>query len=148
MAGPQVVVIGGGPAAAALVHGLHRGGHEGSVVVLAGEGCTPYDRTAVSKGLLTGEVAAAPELFPEVLTADVVRHADVVEIDRAAREVVTGDGDCIMPPSNAAKIAERIGGALVQRTVLAGTGHLWWLGGPQRRQAMDAVTRFMGDAEE
>ncbi|AXV08925.1 Ferredoxin reductase [Euzebya pacifica] len=95
MAGPQVVVVGGGPAAAALVHGLHRGGHEGSVVVLAGEGCTPYDRTAVSKGLLTGEVPTAPELFPEVLTADVVRHADVVEIDRAAREVVTGDDDRI-----------------------------------------------------
>lgn len=94
-AGPRVVVVGGGPAAAALVHGLHRGGHDGSVVVLAGEGCTPYDRTAVSKGLLTGEMAAAPELFPEVLTDDVVRRADVVEIDRTAHEVVTADRERI-----------------------------------------------------
>ena len=68
--------------------------------------------------------------------------------DAVPVHVVTGDGDCIMPPGNAEKIAACVGGARVQRTVLEGTGHLWWLGGPQRRRALDAVVRFMGDAEQ
>ena len=62
--------------------------------------------------------------------------------------VVHGDGDAIMPRDNARMLEEAVGGGRVRTTVLEGVGHLWWLGGPQRRAAVDAVANFLRDAEE
>lgn len=88
----RVVVVGGGPAAAALVHGLDRGGHEGEVVVLGAEPDGPYDRTAVSKSMLAGDGAAPPALFPDVV-GPLRRHAVVEAIDRPGHEVVLATGE-------------------------------------------------------
>ncbi|WP_370324148.1 NAD(P)/FAD-dependent oxidoreductase [Euzebya sp.] len=88
----DVVVIGGGPAAAALVHELDRGGHRGGVAVVAEEDRLPYDRTVVSKGLLlAGD--EPPTLFEEVW-GDVEVHRGVAAdgIDLGARRVALADG--------------------------------------------------------
>jgi 3-phenylpropionate/trans-cinnamate dioxygenase ferredoxin reductase subunit len=95
-----VVVVGGGPAAAALVRELHRGELPGGVCLLTAEDRPPYDRTVVSKGLLTGDVEDAPALFPEVLDAEtagveVRTGTDVVAVDRDTRTVTCADGTSI-----------------------------------------------------
>lgn len=88
----RVVVVGGGPAAAALVHELSRGDHQGEVVVLGEEPVAPYDRTAVSKQALTDDAAPPPPLlFPEVLHP-VTRSAQVVSVRPDERTLHTADG--------------------------------------------------------
>ncbi len=90
----QVAVVGGGPAAAALVRELHRGGMA-RVHLLTIEDRPPYDRTTVSKGLLTGEVDDAPALFPDVLTEDgptIHLGVTVTAIDRVDHTVTCEDG--------------------------------------------------------
>lgn len=90
-----VVVVGGGGAAASLIRELYRNGVQRLHLVTAEERL-PYDRTTVSKGLLTGDLADAPPLFPELFDTDggpvVHRGATVQEIDRRARTIRWGDG--------------------------------------------------------
>lgn len=91
----HVAVVGGGPAAAALVRELHRDG-AGGVHLLTSEDRRPYDRTTVSKGLLDGSVDDAPPLFPEVFedSDGPTLHlaTTVAEVDRDARTLTCIDG--------------------------------------------------------
>lgn len=92
MSRERIVVVGGGPAAAALVHGLSRGEHGGEVVVLSGEPDGAYDRTAVSKAALTTGATAVAPLFPEVL-GPVTRTAEVASISPTTRTLSLTDGE-------------------------------------------------------
>lgn len=93
----DVVVVGGGLAAAKAVEAAREAGFEGRVVVFSDEEVRPYERPPLSKGLLLGETATE-EVF--VHGEDFYGEHDiqlrlgerVVELDRAAGEVVTASG--------------------------------------------------------
>lgn len=51
----RVVIAGGGLAAARTCERLRAGGHEGEIIVLAGEPVPPYDRPPLSKAALTAD---------------------------------------------------------------------------------------------
>ncbi len=55
MSEAPIVVVGGGLAAATAVTELREAGHDGEVVLLAGESEVPYERPPLSKGYLQGE---------------------------------------------------------------------------------------------
>ena len=55
----DIVIIGGGIAAAHAARELREHGHEGGIVVLAAERHLPYERPPLSKGILLGD--ATPE---------------------------------------------------------------------------------------
>lgn len=90
----DVVVVGGGPAAAGLIQALSQGGHDGEVRVLEAEAEALYDRTVVSKALLTGAMNDPPQVLAEV-GARVETSTSVTAIDVDARTVVTADGGTI-----------------------------------------------------
>ena len=60
-----VVVVGAGAAGTTAAWSLRSAGYAGPVTVVGAEGREPYNRTAVSKGLLTGDLEAAQVLLPE-----------------------------------------------------------------------------------
>ena len=92
----HVVVVGAGQAAAALVARLRGGGFDGAITLLGEEPVPPYQRPPLSKKYLLGEMA--PErLFLRPRSAyaeagiELRTGTRVTAIDRAAREVVTGE---------------------------------------------------------
>lgn len=52
----RIVLVGGGLAAVRCAQALRGAGHEGPLVLVAGEEHLPYDRPPLSKGVLTGDV--------------------------------------------------------------------------------------------
>jgi NADPH-dependent 2,4-dienoyl-CoA reductase/sulfur reductase-like enzyme/nitrite reductase/ring-hydroxylating ferredoxin subunit len=70
----RVVIIGGGAAGVACAEALRAEGHEGHIVMIAGEGSDPVDRPNLSKDYLAG---TAPEEWVYLRTADALAGIDV-----------------------------------------------------------------------
>jgi 3-phenylpropionate/trans-cinnamate dioxygenase ferredoxin reductase subunit len=93
----QIVIVGGGQAAAQCVDTLRKRGHQGRIVMVGDESLPPYQRPPLSKKFLAGA------LEPDRL---LIRHASyyaehgvelrlgfaATRIDRAARRVEIADG--------------------------------------------------------
>lgn len=92
------VVLGGGAAGEVAVETLRRAGFGGRIVMVTKEAVTPYDRTQLSKGYLSGEAGddALPlrdEDFYERHGIDVLRGATVTRLDAAAKEIHFADAE-------------------------------------------------------
>ena len=83
----RIVVAGSGAAALACVLALREEGYEGAVAMIAPGTAVPYDRTMLSKGVLTGDKAPdALGLVPEVE----LRRRDVTRIEGRVTRVEPG----------------------------------------------------------
>ena len=93
---PRVLmIIGGGAGGAAAIACLHDAGFAGRLMLVGQEPGPPYDRTALSKFVVAGSMAAedVPALLPEpILSAVEVIDAEVVRLDAAGRTVTLADG--------------------------------------------------------
>ena len=83
------VVVGGGPAGQHAVEGLRQGGYQGPITLVTAESRLPYDRTQVSKGLLTGDRPAEkmplrPRSFYDRHRVEVLTGKRVERIDARA----------------------------------------------------------------
>ncbi len=119
----KVVVVGAGQAASALAVKLRSLGHTGAITLIGAETAPPYQRPALSKGYLLGEIGEerlwlrSPEFYTE--NAITLRlGAPVTEIDRAARIVMVGgeavsyDDLVLATGSIARQLPAAVGGAL------------------------------------
>ena len=92
----QIVVIGGGPAGVFAAIEAKRADPAASVLLLTDEGCEPYEKPPLSKAVLTGKALPEHALIagPKGMAAHGVARecALVTAIDRAARDVIAGDG--------------------------------------------------------
>jgi len=96
MTGP-IVVVGGGLAAGRAVMELRDNGHEGEVVLFAGEPEVPYERPPLSKGYLQGEDSrestyVQPKEWYAEHTVDLRLGEPAESIDLEAQEVLSSSG--------------------------------------------------------
>jgi 3-phenylpropionate/trans-cinnamate dioxygenase ferredoxin reductase subunit len=96
----QLVIAGAGHAAGQILATLRQQEYSGPVVVVGEETVLPYQRPPLSKKYLAGELPVErllfkPESFYDALEVDFRLGQRVSEIDREARQVVTGTGDRI-----------------------------------------------------
>ena len=88
----QIVLIGGGQAAAQAVQSLRMGGYAGKLVLIGDEPVVPYQRPPLSKAYMKGEFAEErlffkPGAWYEDNNVELILSTRVVKIDRAARTV-------------------------------------------------------------
>ncbi|WOQ16265.1 NAD(P)/FAD-dependent oxidoreductase [Raineyella sp. W15-4] len=92
----DIAIIGAGVAGMSAVQALRSEGYDGRLVLIGEEPQLPYDRTALSKGLLTGEFDEVPLLSPaawyDEQEVQVVLDRAASRLDLRGREVVL-DGD-------------------------------------------------------
>lgn len=86
----RFAVIGAGAAGAAAVATLRREGFAGQLLWIDREPAPAYDRTALSKFVIAGEMAA--EDTPPLLENTEVIHAQVQHLDAAAKRLELADG--------------------------------------------------------
>lgn len=92
----DIIVIGGGIAAAHAAKELRERGHDGSITVLAAEPHTPYERPPLSKDLLLGKAepeaaqVLAPEWYPDH-DVGLRTGTEATGIDLERRRVLVGD---------------------------------------------------------
>jgi 3-phenylpropionate/trans-cinnamate dioxygenase ferredoxin reductase subunit len=96
----NVVIVGGGLAAARAATNLRKEGFDGGVVLLTEEREQPYERPPLSKDYLRGTKDRAAIRVKEADAwvaekVDVRTATRVTELDLAAREVVIEGGECI-----------------------------------------------------
>lgn len=118
-----IVIIGANAAGVSAALALREHGYDGQVVLLSAEKCLPYERPAVSKGILQN--SAAPLIVPEAMYAE--RHIDLRLGARAARiDCATATVDVIdgerMYPLRASRILLATGGR-ARKLAIPG-GHL------------------------
>jgi NADPH-dependent 2,4-dienoyl-CoA reductase/sulfur reductase-like enzyme len=92
----ELVIAGGGLAAARAIKSYRECGGEGRIALLAGETVLPYHRPALSKRYLRGEVGAPfaeDETFYREHDVDVLLGTPVTAVDPGARSVTTDVGD-------------------------------------------------------
>lgn len=95
-----MVIIGAGQCGARTAHALRENGWEGGIVLLGDEGIAPYERPPLSKAVLLGQKTVAEcgifnDAFFDEQRIALQADAPVARIDRAAKEVVLGDGRSI-----------------------------------------------------
>lgn len=88
----NIVIIGGGQAAAQACASLRLYGYEGKITLVGDEAALPYQRPPLSKAYMKGEMAEErlyfkPESWYEDQGIDVVLSTRATKIDRAARIV-------------------------------------------------------------
>ena len=91
----EIVVVGGGAAGATATRTLLTEGEPGSVVLLSGEAATPYDRTDLSKAVLTGARDTPAALYADDLVHDrltVRTDTTVTNLDREDHRLDLDDG--------------------------------------------------------
>lgn len=93
----DVLLVGGGVAAARCARALRRGGFAGSILLVGDEPVPPYNRPPLSKELLRGEVPdelvlAEPLSWYERRGVELVLGVPAVALDPAERVVELGDG--------------------------------------------------------
>lgn len=96
----NIVIAGGGLAAARTAQALRDLHHPGRIVVLSDEPCLPYDRPPLSKAFLQGKATdesirlMSPEKLAE-LRIEVRLSERVVRLDRAAHQVQLAGGGTV-----------------------------------------------------
>ncbi|MEM6534403.1 MAG: FAD-dependent oxidoreductase [Pseudomonadota bacterium] len=93
----NVVIIGGGQAAAQACASLRQFGFEGKITLIGDEAALPYQRPPLSKAYMKGELAEErlffkPEVWYEDNGVDLVLSTRAIRIDRDAREVAIEHG--------------------------------------------------------
>lgn len=92
-----IVIVGGGAAGNCAAQTLRREGYTGTITVLSADEAAPYDRTNLSKGVLSGDMAEDanalhPVAFYRDNRIDLRLGTRVERIDTEHREVVIADG--------------------------------------------------------
>jgi NADPH-dependent 2,4-dienoyl-CoA reductase/sulfur reductase-like enzyme/nitrite reductase/ring-hydroxylating ferredoxin subunit len=92
-----ILIVGGGAAGQAAAETLRREGFAGAITLISAEDELPYDRTALSKGMLSGKadpakLALRNAQFYERLKIELKLGSRVSRIDTAAKEVILEDG--------------------------------------------------------
>lgn len=93
----QVVVVGGGHAAAAFVNSVRRAGYAGRLVLVSNEPALPYYRPPLSKkylaeGQSVEQILIRPPAWYDEQQVQVRLRTQVAAIDRAAHAVALADG--------------------------------------------------------
>lgn len=88
----QIVLIGGGQAAAQAVQSLRQGGYSGKLVIVGDEPALPYQRPPLSKAYMKGEFAEErlffkPAAWYEDNNVELILSTRAVKIDRSAQIV-------------------------------------------------------------
>lgn len=96
----DVLLVGGGVAAARCARTLRRRGFSGSILLVGDEPLPPYNRPPLSKELLREDlpddlVLAEPEAWYERRRIELRLGTRVVRLDAARREAVLGDGSVV-----------------------------------------------------
>jgi len=93
-AGDRVVIVGAGLAGHAAAERLRLDGFTGPVDIVGDEAQRPYDRTPLSKALLTGDLVPADLALPVFTDLDATFHLGVpaVALDTTAQVLTLGDG--------------------------------------------------------
>jgi NADPH-dependent 2,4-dienoyl-CoA reductase/sulfur reductase-like enzyme len=97
-AGGAVVVVGGGVAAQRCAFTLRERGFDGRLVLVAREPELPYDRTLLSKDLLTAELPDARPLKPRAAYDELnveLREAAATRLDVAEHRVLLSTGEAL-----------------------------------------------------
>jgi NADPH-dependent 2,4-dienoyl-CoA reductase/sulfur reductase-like enzyme/nitrite reductase/ring-hydroxylating ferredoxin subunit len=92
------LIVGAGAAGNSAAENLRREGFAGRIVMVTGESYGPYDRTMLSKDLLSGEAPAKwlplrGQKFYERLNIEVMTDKPVTEVDPSSRRVTFADGN-------------------------------------------------------
>lgn len=92
-----ILIVGGGAAGQAAAETLRREGFAGAVTIISAEEELPYDRTALSKGMLSGKadpdrLALRGAQFYERLKIDLKPGARVKQLDAAKKQLILDDG--------------------------------------------------------
>lgn len=96
---PQsIVIVGGGAAAICAAQTLRQEGFAGAVTMLSADDAAPYDRTDLSKGVLSGDIAQGtnelhPSDFYRENRIDLRLSTRVERIDTDRREVALAGGE-------------------------------------------------------
>ncbi len=106
-----IVIIGAGAAGNAAAETLRKEGYNGKVVMVTREPELPYDRTALSKGFLTGSVST------EQLALRSAEFYTAMGI-----EILTGSGVLSIDPSDRRVVLENGGGVRYDKLLLASGG--------------------------
>ncbi|GHF23821.1 putative ferredoxin reductase [Kordiimonas sediminis] len=96
----DIVIIGGGHAAAQIITSLRQQKFNGSVALVSEEPVIPYQRPPLSKGYLSGELAAErlPILRDKVyadMDVDLYLGVRASSVDAVAKTVTLADGVCL-----------------------------------------------------
>ncbi|MEM8616319.1 MAG: FAD-dependent oxidoreductase [Pseudomonadota bacterium] len=96
----NIVIIGGGQAAAQACASLRQFGFAGKITLVGDEAVLPYQRPPLSKAYMKGEMAEErlffkPEAWYEEQNIDVILSMRAESIDRSAREVQIEHGGCL-----------------------------------------------------
>jgi 3-phenylpropionate/trans-cinnamate dioxygenase ferredoxin reductase component len=94
------VVIGAGQAGMQVCDSLRKSGYDGELILLGEEDSLPYQRPPLSKKFLTGDLDRdrllfRPAAYFDKIAVDVRLRTQVESIDRAARQIVLGDGSTL-----------------------------------------------------
>jgi 3-phenylpropionate/trans-cinnamate dioxygenase ferredoxin reductase subunit len=94
-----IVIVGAGHAGSQVAFSLRQGGYGGRIILIDGEGETPYQRPPLSKAFLTGKAEAddlrfRPVSFYEEQRIE-CRVATVAQINRPTQELRLADGSVI-----------------------------------------------------
>jgi len=91
----EVVIVGGGLAAARAIKSYREAGGEGRIALLSKDAALPYHRPALSKGYLRGETDRAPFVEEEGFYSDhgveLLLETAVAAIDPGGRTVTAGE---------------------------------------------------------
>ena len=95
--GRTMLIVGAGAAGNSAAETLRREGFAGRIVMVTGESYGPYDRTMLSKDLLSGEAPTKwlplrGQKFYERLNIEVMTEKQVSAVDPASRTVTFADG--------------------------------------------------------
>jgi NADPH-dependent 2,4-dienoyl-CoA reductase/sulfur reductase-like enzyme/nitrite reductase/ring-hydroxylating ferredoxin subunit len=92
-----MLIVGAGVAGNCAAETLRREGFAGRIVMVTGEAYGPYDRTMLSKDLLSGEAPAKwlplrGQKFYDRLKIELITEKPVTDVDPAGRSVTFADG--------------------------------------------------------
>lgn len=95
----DIVIIGGGVTGVSAVQALRSEGYDGRLVLIGKERELPYDRTSLSKAVLSGDLADPPLLSPadwyDELQVETVLDMPVRQVDVTHKEVLLVGGRSI-----------------------------------------------------